>query len=40
MPADTSDVPMPWPKGWPSHVQSAVLYVVSLARVAYASARG
>jgi hypothetical protein len=37
---DSSNSPIPLPKGWPRRVRSAVLYVLSLARVAYASARG
>jgi hypothetical protein len=40
MAVDRSDTAIPLPKGWPGRVRSAVLHVLSLARVAYASARG
>jgi len=40
MPADRSAPPPRLPKGWPDHVCSAMLHVLSLARLACASARG
>jgi len=40
MPADRHDPPLRLPKGWPNHVCSAMLHVLSLARLACSSARG
>jgi len=40
MPADRPDPPLGLPKGWPDHVCSAMLHILSLARLACASARG
>ena len=40
MPAAPPDPPLRLPKGWPGHVCSAMLHVLSLARLACGAARG
>ena len=39
MATDRPDPPIPLPKGWPDHIRSAVLHVMSLARLASFPAR-
>jgi hypothetical protein len=40
MPAKSSSPPIPLPRGWHSHVKSAILHVISLAQYATAHTRG